>query len=60
LKFVDKLGSTAFAPVKADINGNIAKLEKAHTANPVGARGKADQNILQPPLSSFLRGGTLF
>ncbi|XP_057295652.1 glycolipid transfer protein-like [Hydractinia symbiolongicarpus] len=32
--FFDVLGSTAFAPVKSDINGNIAKLRKKLATNP--------------------------
>ena len=36
VNFVDKLGSTTFAPVKADIAGNIGKLEAAAKANPSG------------------------
>ncbi|XP_066913847.1 glycolipid transfer protein-like [Clytia hemisphaerica] len=31
--FFDVLGSTAFAPVKSDINGNIAKLRKKYDTN---------------------------
>jgi pleckstrin family protein A (phosphoinositide binding specific) protein 8 len=32
--FFDTLSSTAFAPVKADINGNIEKLSKRYQSNP--------------------------
>jgi len=32
--FFDVLGSTAFAPVKSDINGNISKLRKKYDTNP--------------------------
>ncbi|CAI8021093.1 Pleckstrin homology domain-containing family A member 8 [Geodia barretti] len=32
--FFDALSSTAFAPVKADINGNIEKLSKRYQSNP--------------------------
>lgn len=32
--FFDVLGSTAFAPVKSDINGNITKLRKKQATNP--------------------------
>jgi len=34
IPFFDVLGSTAFAPVKSDINGNITKLRKKFLANP--------------------------
>lgn len=32
--FFNVLGSTAFAPVKSDINGNISKLRKKYDTNP--------------------------
>jgi pleckstrin family protein A (phosphoinositide binding specific) protein 8 len=32
--FFDTLSSTAFAPVKADINGNIEKLFKKYSSSP--------------------------
>lgn len=34
LPFLDVLGSTAFAPVKLDISGNIKKLEAKHETDP--------------------------
>jgi len=34
IPFFDVLGSTAFAPVKSDINGNITKLRKKFLTNP--------------------------
>ncbi|RMX54488.1 hypothetical protein pdam_00021664 [Pocillopora damicornis] len=34
LPFLDVLGSTAFAPVKLDISGNIKKLEAKHDTDP--------------------------
>jgi len=34
IPFFDVLGSTAFAPVKSDINGNITKLTKKYDTNP--------------------------
>lgn len=34
LPCVERLGSTTFHPVKADVLGNINKIEKAHLADP--------------------------
>lgn len=35
LPFLDRLGSTTFAPVKSDINGNITKLDTRYKSNPI-------------------------
>lgn len=43
--FFDCLGSTVFAPVKADISGNITKIRAVYDSNP--ARYKTLQQILE-------------
>ncbi|KAM3867416.1 glycolipid transfer protein [Diretmus argenteus] len=43
--FFDCLGSTVFAPVKADISGNITKIKAVYDSNP--ARFKTLQQILE-------------
>ncbi|KAL2091834.1 hypothetical protein ACEWY4_011632 [Coilia grayii] len=43
--FFDLLGSTVFAPIKADIAGNITKIKAVYNTNP--GRFKTLQNILE-------------
>ncbi|XP_029916009.1 glycolipid transfer protein [Myripristis murdjan] len=43
--FFDCLGSTVFAPIKADISGNITKIRAVYDSNP--ARFKTLQQILE-------------
>ncbi|EDO41182.1 predicted protein [Nematostella vectensis] len=48
--FFDLLGSTAFAPVKMDINGNITKLRKIYETDP--ARFKTLQDVVEKEIEN--------